>query len=95
MVQEHKCGSMDKACGSCEGLYFSLKENAKHFYNHCWHKAKCIEDPSLYPEEMKRLMDGSNELSPFKANIHSYNSALSFASMGAQIVNPPERTILF
>ncbi|GFY40915.1 helitron_like_N domain-containing protein [Trichonephila inaurata madagascariensis] len=45
-----------------------------------------------YPVEMKGLMDGSHDLSEhFKNNIRSYNSALSFASMGAQIVPPAGR----
>ncbi|GFU72650.1 helitron_like_N domain-containing protein [Trichonephila clavipes] len=37
-------------------------------------------------------MDGSHDSSQhFKKNIRSYNSALSFASMGAQIVPPAGR----
>ncbi|GFW66585.1 helitron_like_N domain-containing protein [Trichonephila clavipes] len=41
---------------------------------------------------MKGLMDGSHDLSQhFKKNIRSYNSVLSFASMGAQIVPPAGR----
>ncbi|GFU14034.1 helitron_like_N domain-containing protein [Trichonephila clavipes] len=41
---------------------------------------------------MKGLMDVSHDLPQhFKKNIRSYNSALSFASMGAQIVPPAGR----
>ncbi|GFT89366.1 uncharacterized protein TNCV_4386551 [Trichonephila clavipes] len=40
---------------------------------------------------MKGLMDGTHDLSQHFRNIRSYNSAMSFASMGAQIVPPADR----
>ncbi|GFS63321.1 helitron_like_N domain-containing protein [Trichonephila inaurata madagascariensis] len=40
---------------------------------------------------MKGLMDGSHDLSQHFKNIRSYNSALSFASTGAQVVPPAGR----
>ncbi|GFW26903.1 ATP-dependent DNA helicase [Trichonephila clavipes] len=67
-------------------------QNTRRAYTQCCHNGKIIEKPSTYPVEMKELMDGSHDLSQhFKKNIRSYNSALSFASMGAQIVLPAGR----
>ncbi|GBL89144.1 hypothetical protein AVEN_255267-1 [Araneus ventricosus] len=46
-----------------------------------YHNGNIIEYASVYPVEIKGLIDGSNELSMhFKNNIKSYSSSLSFAS---------------
>ncbi|GFX54329.1 helitron_like_N domain-containing protein [Trichonephila clavipes] len=59
---------------------------------HCCHNGKIIKEASTCPVEMKGLVDGSHDLSEhFKKNTRSYNIALSFASMGAQIVPPAGR----
>ncbi|GBM28947.1 hypothetical protein AVEN_232040-1 [Araneus ventricosus] len=92
IVEEHKCGEMHNHCLKCGGLYFRDGKNTRGIYTHCCHNGNIIEQASVYPVEMRGLMDGSDELSVhFKNNIRSYNSALSFASMGAQIVPPTGR----
>ncbi|GBM52971.1 hypothetical protein AVEN_111321-1 [Araneus ventricosus] len=83
---------MDNLCLKCGGLYFRDEKNTRGTYTHCCLNGNPIEQASVYPVGMKGLMDGSDELSVhFKNNIRSYNSALSFASMGAQIVLPTGR----
>ncbi|GBM45492.1 hypothetical protein AVEN_210224-1 [Araneus ventricosus] len=88
-VEEHNCGEMGNLCLKCGELYFRDEKDTRGIYTHCCHNGNIIEQVSVYPVEMKGLMDGSDELAVhFKNNIRSYNSALSFASMGAQIVPP-------
>ncbi|GFV21568.1 ATP-dependent DNA helicase [Trichonephila clavipes] len=91
VVEEHNCSKMENICLKCGGLYFGAEKNARGAYTHCCHNGKIIEKASTYPVEMKGLMDGSHDLSQHFKNIRSYNSALSFASMGAQIVPPAGR----
>ncbi|GBO02563.1 hypothetical protein AVEN_200355-1 [Araneus ventricosus] len=88
IVEEHNCGEMDNLCLKCLGLFFRDEKNTRGIYIHCCHNGNIIEQVSVYPVEMKGLVDGSEELSVhFKNNIRSYNSAQkSFASMGIQIV---------
>ncbi|GBM44733.1 hypothetical protein AVEN_103196-1 [Araneus ventricosus] len=73
IVEEHNCGEMDNLCLKCEGLYFRDEKNTRGIYTHCCHNGNIIEQASVYPVEMKGLMDGSDELSAhFKKNIRSY-----------------------
>ncbi|GBN35660.1 hypothetical protein AVEN_60936-1 [Araneus ventricosus] len=73
IVEEHNCGEMDNLCLKCGGLYFREEKNTRGIYTHCCHNGNIIEQASVYPVEMKGLMDGSDELSVhFKNNIRSY-----------------------
>ncbi|GBL85061.1 hypothetical protein AVEN_221297-1 [Araneus ventricosus] len=64
---------MDNLCLKCGGLYFRDEKNTRGIYTHCCHNGNIIEQASVYPVEMKGLMDGSDELSVhFKNNIRSY-----------------------
>ncbi|GBM78575.1 hypothetical protein AVEN_200708-1 [Araneus ventricosus] len=73
IVEEHNCGEMDNLCQKCGGLYFRNEKNIRGIYTHCCHNGNIIEQASVYPVEMKGLMDISNELSVhFKNNIRSY-----------------------
>ncbi|GBO12619.1 hypothetical protein AVEN_7136-1 [Araneus ventricosus] len=64
---------MDNLCLKCGGLYFRDEKNTTGIYTHCCHNGNIIEQASVYPVEMKGLMDGSDELSVhFKNNIRSY-----------------------
>ncbi|GBM03252.1 hypothetical protein AVEN_142544-1 [Araneus ventricosus] len=61
---------MDNLCLKCGGLYFRDEKNTRGIYTHCCHNGNIIEQASVYPVEMKGLMDGSDELSVhFKNNI--------------------------
>ncbi|GBN94069.1 hypothetical protein AVEN_132514-1 [Araneus ventricosus] len=71
--EEHNCGEMDNLCLKCGGLYFRDEKNTRGIYTHCCINENIIEQASVYPVEMKGLMDGSDELSVhFKNNIRSY-----------------------
>ncbi|GBL85264.1 hypothetical protein AVEN_222732-1 [Araneus ventricosus] len=73
IVEEHNCEEMDNLCLKCGGLYFRDEKNTREIYTHCCHNGNIIEQASVYPVEMKRLMDGSDELSVhFKNKIRSY-----------------------
>ncbi|GBL85262.1 hypothetical protein AVEN_222730-1 [Araneus ventricosus] len=73
IVEEHNCGEMDNLCLKCGGLYFRDEKNTRGIYAHCCHNGNIIEQASVYPVEMKGLMDGSDELSVhFKNNVRSY-----------------------
>ncbi|GBO29170.1 hypothetical protein AVEN_107391-1 [Araneus ventricosus] len=64
---------MDNLCLKFGGLYFQDEKNTRGIYTHCCHNGNIIEQASVYPVEMKGLMDGSDELSVhFKNNIRSY-----------------------
>ncbi|GBO21147.1 hypothetical protein AVEN_29829-1 [Araneus ventricosus] len=64
---------MDNLCLKCEGLYFRDEKNTRGIYTHCCHNGNIIEQASVYPVEMKGLMDGSDDLSVhYKNNIRSY-----------------------
>ncbi|GBN09419.1 hypothetical protein AVEN_246063-1 [Araneus ventricosus] len=72
IVEEHNCGEMDNLSLKCGGLYFREEKNTREIYTHCCHNGNIIEQDSVYPVEMKVLMDGSDELSVhFKNNIRS------------------------
>ncbi|GBO12560.1 hypothetical protein AVEN_13981-1 [Araneus ventricosus] len=73
IVEEHNGGEMDNLCLKCGGLYFRDEKNTRGIYAHCCHNGNIIEQASVYPVEMKGLMDGSDELSVhFKNNVRSY-----------------------
>ncbi|GBM35205.1 hypothetical protein AVEN_17759-1 [Araneus ventricosus] len=74
IVEEHNFGEMDNLCLKCGGLYFRDEKNTRGIYTHCCHNGNIIEQASVYPVEMKGLMDGSDELSVhFKNNIRLYH----------------------
>ncbi|GBM83192.1 hypothetical protein AVEN_262675-1 [Araneus ventricosus] len=64
---------MENLCLKCGELYFRDEKNTRGIYTHCCHNGNIIEQASVYPVEMKGLMDGSDE-------------GRTSASMGAQIV---------
>ncbi|GBN73550.1 hypothetical protein AVEN_183002-1 [Araneus ventricosus] len=64
---------MDNLCLKCGGLYFLDEKNTRGIYTHCCHNGNIIEQASVYPVEMKGLMDGSVELS-----VHSKNNKWSY-----------------
>ncbi|GBN47268.1 hypothetical protein AVEN_47702-1 [Araneus ventricosus] len=73
IVEEHNCVEMDNLSLKCGGLYFRDEKNTRGIYTHCCHNGNIIEQASVYPVEMKGLMDDSDELSVhFKNNIRSY-----------------------
>ncbi|GBN50494.1 hypothetical protein AVEN_179050-1 [Araneus ventricosus] len=75
---------MDNLCLKCGGLYFRDEKNTRGIYTHCCHIGNIIEQASVYPVEMKGLMDGSDKLSVhFKNNIRSYQWSNGYTGRGA------------
>ncbi|GBN10011.1 hypothetical protein AVEN_211179-1 [Araneus ventricosus] len=73
IVEEHNCGEMDNLCLKYGGLYFRDEKNTTGIYTDCCHNGSIIEQASVYPVEMKGLIDGSDELSVhFKNNVRLY-----------------------
>jgi hypothetical protein len=84
----HYSGEMNSVCEHCGAIKF---QNETFFK--CCHGGKVALEPlSPYPEDLKNLMTGdSQDAKNFQANIRKYNSAFSFASLGANIRPPPGR----
>ncbi|GBM38703.1 hypothetical protein AVEN_190264-1 [Araneus ventricosus] len=59
IVEEPNCGEMENLCLKCGGLYFRDEKNTTGIYTHCCRNGNIIEQASVYPVEMKGLMDGS------------------------------------
>jgi len=100
-VIQHDCGPFDVLCNFCGSRNFADERPADKLFTSCCRKGKVklpqptnIHGNTLeYPDFLKSLM--SNPANPhhrsFRDNIRSYNSALSFASLGAKIVDMPGR----
>jgi hypothetical protein len=80
-------GLMDKTCTFCHALRF------KDEPSNCCHKGKIVLPPSPpYPPELKDLFTKNDAPSKnFREHIRQFNSAMAFASFGAQAASPPGR----
>ena len=90
-IEEHYCGPMNVICGNCGGKNFKDEKPKDGLFTHCCQKGKVKLDPlQPVPDLIKNLMTANDPDSKnFMENIRSYNSALAFASMGAQIKRLP------
>ncbi|KAI7952087.1 hypothetical protein MJO28_007771 [Puccinia striiformis f. sp. tritici] len=89
-------GKCEDACDSCGALHWRAERTVDNrnalsaSYSSCCQKGK-IEIPvdynsDNYPDFLKRWMTGTDDVSAhFQRFIRSYNNALSFVSMGAQL----------
>ncbi|UYV63730.1 hypothetical protein LAZ67_2005450, partial [Cordylochernes scorpioides] len=87
----HFCGQLDQVCPKCRAKYFELEQTtySKTFHK-CCSKGKFELEPIQTSELLESLMTGKHQLSKnFMENIRSVNSALAFASMGANLAPPP------
>ncbi|UYV72234.1 hypothetical protein LAZ67_9002265 [Cordylochernes scorpioides] len=87
----HFCGQLDQVCPKCRAKYFELEQTtySKTFHK-CCSKGKVELEPIQTSELLESLMTGKHQLSKnFMENIRSVNSALAFASMGANLAPPP------
>ncbi len=85
-------GKMDSVCRHCGAFHFKseIVSGRNDEYKQCCHYG-CVELPGFlpYPDEIKALLQGADmEGKNFRENIRNYNSAMAFASMGAQIAPP-------
>ena len=84
-VSPFKCGPMNIICHFCQALRFP-----KEKHNCCHNGEVRLPRLSTYPGELKALfIEKSVQSRNFKENIRQYNSALAFASFGANIAVPP------
>jgi hypothetical protein len=81
VVEEHNIGSM---CNNCGQELNTSKKNTK-----CCHHGKVSLEPlSETPTLLTELLTG-NTANNYREYIREYNSAMAFASMGADIKSPP------
>ena len=93
-VKIHYCGSMDVGCESCNALHFEGERTADGKFSSCCHKGKVIlpQKREVPPYLRQILVNPSHDdYQNFQENIRSYNSAVSFASMGAENEEIPGR----
>jgi len=88
----HTLGEMTTVCGKCGALHFleecaasSSRANLK--FNLCYTQGKVMLPPLAPPLELLRWLLTSNEADAkkFRQRICSYNNALAFTSMGANL----------
>ena len=93
---EQYCGLMDCRCQFCGSKNFLQEKPTDGKFTSCCRKGKVkINQPTdengailEYPEFLQNMISNRDDPSyrHFRENIRSYNSALSFASMGANVV---------
>lgn len=90
---EHYCGPMNLICSFCSAKHFSGELPQDKMFSDCCQKGKVdltFQNSEPYPGILHELLTGKHsESKNFMANIRSFNSAFSFASMGAQVKAPP------
>jgi hypothetical protein len=74
-------------CSFCGALHFADKANGTGQYRSCCHFGKVkLQSRRRYPRELENPLTNHDTLvKNFRDNIRSYNSALSFASLGAHM----------
>lgn len=89
-VNAHNCGPMDTICEFCQAKHFVAEQPPDKCFTQCCHKGKVKLDNIRSAPVIEQLMKGQHVHSKnFMQNIRSINSALAFASMGANIAPPP------
>ncbi|GBN53292.1 hypothetical protein AVEN_107379-1 [Araneus ventricosus] len=96
-VETHNCGPMNIICQFCKSKNFAAERSSDGKFTSCCRRGKIkLEKPSdtqgndlLYPNFLLGLLTNPNnpDYKKFHDNIRSYNSAVSFASMEAKVVD--------
>lgn len=95
-VAQHSCGEFNCMCQFCGSFNFKGERPRDGKFNSSCRKGK-FKLPTLtdndgielkYPNELQQLIVTNHT---FRDNIRSYNNAMSFASMGAKMVDIPGR----
>src|SRR5271156_4349579 len=86
-ISEHYCGAMSAICSYCSSTNFDGERCRDGKFTSCCHKGKVKLVPlTRYPQLLEQLLCDRHENSAnFKDQVRCYNSALAFASMGAQV----------
>ena len=89
-VEQHSCGLLEFKCRFCQARHFRGEKGSDGKFSSCCHKGKVVLEPGRpFPPFLQDLMSNpsNSNYRNFLDNIRNYNSALSFASMGAKIVS--------
>jgi hypothetical protein len=92
-IPTHDCGRMDVKCGDCNALHFKKEMSSDKKFSNCCNKGK-VSLPELKesPKLLESLLTNSRpQANNFMKKKRNYNSALDFASMGANVSLPPGR----
>ena len=86
-IKEHYLGPMTYRCTICQAKHFEEEMNSRKHFKSCSYQGHVLLDPPEYPALLRDLMSNPHNqfYNNFRQNIRSFNSALSFASMGANI----------
>ena len=83
---------MDSLYRHCDALHFKseMASGRKDAYKQCcYYGSMELPKPLVYPAKVKALLEGADiEARDFREDIRNYNSAITFASMEAQIATP-------
>lgn len=100
-VDQHSCGPLNVRCRFCNSKNFLAERSPDGLFKACCSKgriklpvAQDIDGNDLpYPEFLRLLLCDTSHPhhNNFMKHIRSYNNAMSFASMGANIEEPPGR----
>ena len=87
-IAQHYLGEMNNECLICKALYFKCEMTTKKVFTKCCSAgATTLNFDFTVPELVQNLLTMKHQYSKhFRENIRQYNSALSFASFGAQTV---------
>ena len=86
-IKEHYLGPMIYRCTICQAKHFKGEMNSRKTFKSCCYNGHVLLDPPEYPALLRDLMSNTQHpfYNNFRQNIRSFNSALSFASMGANL----------
>lgn len=91
-VLTHHCGQLDTVCDHCDAMHFAAELPSDKQFTQCCQKGKVqllIEPIETEPLLQQLLTFQHPHSEHFHENIRSINSALAFASLGANIAPPP------
>ncbi|OXA46564.1 hypothetical protein Fcan01_18731 [Folsomia candida] len=89
-LQQHNCIALIAICSFCGAKHFLMERPQDKKFTQCCQKGKVVLPPIKLALGIEKLMKKEHEYSNnFFENIRSINSALAFASMGANIAPPP------
>jgi hypothetical protein len=89
-ITQHTCGALDSICQFCGAKHFAIERPQDKLFTTCCHKGKVHLEQIKVAPLIEQLFKKEHEHSTnFHDNIRSINSALAFASMGANIAPPP------
>jgi len=90
-LNQHYIGKMNVECQYCKAKHFQAEKvhNKGNSFNDCCSHGKVMLEPlPPLPDKLQQLFSGNHQKSKeFLTNLRGYNSAFSFASFNANLVN--------